>query len=384
MRAIAIRDRLRRARSEERGTVLVLVAVTMVAFLGLAALAIDIGSFYQAQRQAQSAADAGALAGADALATTSAGAAATVASNIAKTNYSSSDAPIVSEPTLTSVKVTVNAPTSSFFGRFVGLTSNRVSATAVATETSGGGNYAVFAKSTACGALQLQQGNLTLNGAVHSNGGITASGHTNTYTSGSTGACSYTDNSGGSNTFGTSTTPASGSSTLPWPADYTSDFPVYPLTTSGDPNCTSVGSDLNLQNNNPLLTYSGGYYNLPDGVYCYSTIEFNIQPIKCTCTFVAGSFQLNQGPDQWSPYYHGLMFYDVNDTSLNVNSNGPSFLSGGVVFAPNASLTVNAPSGNVSGAVEALTVTINGGGPTTWTAAGGGTSGSGATSALTQ
>ena len=41
---------------------IVIVAIMMTIILGAAALAIDIGSFYQAQRQAQTAADAGALA----------------------------------------------------------------------------------------------------------------------------------------------------------------------------------------------------------------------------------------------------------------------------------------------------------------------------------
>jgi Flp pilus assembly protein TadG len=382
MRALARAVNLRRARCEERGAVLIIVAVSLVALLGMAALSIDIGSFYLAQRKAQSAADAGALAGAGVLTsgTTAANASAT---SYATTNYPGSSA-VVTEPTGTSVKVTVSAVTPSFFGHLLGLTSENVSASATAAQASSGNNYAVFAKSTSCGALQLEEGNLTLTGNVHSNGGITASGHNNTYTAGSTGACGYTDNSGASNTFGSSSTPASGSSTLPWPDDYSTDFPVYPLTASGDPNCTSVGSDLNLQNNNPLLTYSSGAYTLPDGVYCYSSIEFNVAPIKCTCTFVAGSFQLNQGPDVWSPEFHGLMFYDINDTSLNVNSNGPSFLAGGTVFAPKASLTINAPSGAVSGSVEALSVTINGGGPTTWTGAGGASGGSGGSTALTQ
>ena len=42
--------------------IVVLVAGMLVVILGMAALAIDVGSFYQAQRQAQSAADAAALA----------------------------------------------------------------------------------------------------------------------------------------------------------------------------------------------------------------------------------------------------------------------------------------------------------------------------------
>jgi Putative Flp pilus-assembly TadE/G-like len=48
----------------ESGSVLVLVAISLVALLGIAALAIDVGNFRAHRRQLQTAADAGALAGA--------------------------------------------------------------------------------------------------------------------------------------------------------------------------------------------------------------------------------------------------------------------------------------------------------------------------------
>ena len=48
----------------ERGQVLAVVAVALVALLGVAAFAIDVGYAYYAKRQLQSATDAAALAGA--------------------------------------------------------------------------------------------------------------------------------------------------------------------------------------------------------------------------------------------------------------------------------------------------------------------------------
>lgn len=48
---------------DESGAVIVLVALGMVAFLGLAALVIDMGGLYERDRELQTAADAGALAG---------------------------------------------------------------------------------------------------------------------------------------------------------------------------------------------------------------------------------------------------------------------------------------------------------------------------------
>jgi Flp pilus assembly protein TadG len=57
---------MRRLRSEG-GQAIVLTAVFMIVFLGIAAMAIDVGSWYVEQRRAQATADAAALAGANAL-----------------------------------------------------------------------------------------------------------------------------------------------------------------------------------------------------------------------------------------------------------------------------------------------------------------------------
>ncbi len=59
-----MRQRLRTFRDDDRGVVLVFVAVGFLGFFAVATLAIDIGMFMVARTQAQTSADAGALAGA--------------------------------------------------------------------------------------------------------------------------------------------------------------------------------------------------------------------------------------------------------------------------------------------------------------------------------
>ena len=59
-----MRGRLETLRHNERGIVLVFVAVGFLGFFAVATLAIDIGMFMVARSQAQTSADAGALAGA--------------------------------------------------------------------------------------------------------------------------------------------------------------------------------------------------------------------------------------------------------------------------------------------------------------------------------
>lgn len=53
-----------RAKYNQRGAVLVMVAILMIVFIGIAALALDIGHLYVVRNELQNAADAGALAGA--------------------------------------------------------------------------------------------------------------------------------------------------------------------------------------------------------------------------------------------------------------------------------------------------------------------------------
>src|SRR2546421_10721440 len=52
---------------DQSGQALVLTVVFLVSLLGMAALVLDVGSWYRAKRQLQSTADAAALAGAQAL-----------------------------------------------------------------------------------------------------------------------------------------------------------------------------------------------------------------------------------------------------------------------------------------------------------------------------
>ncbi len=61
-----MRSLLTRSR-DESGQVLVFVAVILTVLVGMAALVVDVGSWYQAQRHLQTAADAAALAGAQEL-----------------------------------------------------------------------------------------------------------------------------------------------------------------------------------------------------------------------------------------------------------------------------------------------------------------------------
>jgi Flp pilus assembly protein TadG len=367
----------RRLRSDEHGVVLVIVAMLMTVFIGFAALAIDLGSLDGAQKRAQAAADAGALAGAAALSTpTNTTAASSTATTLAKTNYPTGTPTVTASGNQVTVSVIANPP--NFFGKAF-----PVSARAVAVPTVGGGSPgAIFAKDASCSGTGVNLGTtgLTISGGIRSSGSMNVSGqHGGTFPSTTYGNCTLNPTGTTDNSFNGSPSPSAPTqnTTLPttWPDDYSTDFPVYPLTASGDPNCTFVASDYNFQSSTTIA----------NGVYCASTIEFNESGLTCTCSFVAGSFTFNNGPDYLTPDFDGLSFYDINDTGVNLNANGPNFFDGGTLFAPNASVTVNAPSGNISGFVEAKDVTTNGGSSgSTWTGTGATINGTSSGAALTQ
>lgn len=147
--------------SRDRGAVLIHVAVAMLGLLAFSALVVDYGVFWVSRRQAQNAADAGALAGAMGLAFDSptdfsdTGPAKLAAQAAATSNLVFGGAPSVDittditfpacpdDGTDTCVKVDVyrtvarSNPLPSFFARLVGITTQDVQATATAKVVKG-------------------------------------------------------------------------------------------------------------------------------------------------------------------------------------------------------------------------------------------------------
>jgi Putative Flp pilus-assembly TadE/G-like len=104
---------LTRSRGES-GQAIVFVAFMLTVLVGMAALVIDVGSWYQADRRLQTAADAAALAGAQELPTDQASAE-TVALDYAQENYSGIPAPTVTFPNTYTIDVAATAETPGFF-----------------------------------------------------------------------------------------------------------------------------------------------------------------------------------------------------------------------------------------------------------------------------
>ncbi|MFL5830275.1 MAG: pilus assembly protein TadG-related protein [Solirubrobacteraceae bacterium] len=374
MRLRAVAKRMQR---EESGVVLVLAVVCMVFILGFAAIAIDVGSWYQTQRQAQAAADAGALA------------AAVVASSQANTTATtwvgknvSGATTTVSFPASNQVKVTVTTTASIFFGRIFGMGPPAVSASAIAQKSAGQqscsspGNtcYAVFAMDSSCTGTPITFGGGTLiTGAVWSNGSLNVGGGGSSF-----GATSYGNGVGcsvspsgyqqQSNTF--TAGPTARAKQTSWPLDYTLDFPACgagscsgPLGTPSWCTQASTASSWQLMTYNPSNLTSGNIYcGVGSGTPSTPTtwngaITASGGPV--TASFVAGSVVLSGGDTITACGYatsgytastcsasvprpvttnYPIVYAVGTGTSIDNSSGGGKFT--GDMFAPNGTIYI--------------------------------------------
>jgi Putative Flp pilus-assembly TadE/G-like len=119
-----MRSLLERIRCDS-GQAFVFVAFVLMALVGMAALVIDGGSWYRAQRHLQTAADAAALAGAQEL-PTNPSTATTVALDYAQRNYAGIPNPTVTFPDTATIDVSATATAPGVFARIYGAAFDEV------------------------------------------------------------------------------------------------------------------------------------------------------------------------------------------------------------------------------------------------------------------
>ncbi|MDA3936537.1 MAG: pilus assembly protein, partial [Actinomycetota bacterium] len=122
----------------DEGAAAIIVAVCLTVFIGLSALVIDIGLWYNFRRQLQTAADSAALAGCQELILDKTDA--EIWDTVGNLAHSNESGPVascdvippsaggLSDITEDSVKVTVSMEAQSFFGRLLGVNSNLIRA----------------------------------------------------------------------------------------------------------------------------------------------------------------------------------------------------------------------------------------------------------------
>lgn len=123
-----------RRQSRERGSIAILLAVLLTAFMTVGALSIDVGMLYQERRQLQTAVDAAALSGAQALAEgNGAGEADAIARRYVADNANvPPDTVSVSFPGADSIRVTADTSRQLFLAKVFGRDTSGVSASATA------------------------------------------------------------------------------------------------------------------------------------------------------------------------------------------------------------------------------------------------------------
>jgi Flp pilus assembly protein TadG len=424
-----MRKLLRRFRREQRGAVLVIVAAAMMGMIGMAALAIDAGSWYQVQRRAQSAADAAALAGAQDLPTSTTAARADAIA-YAATDLPGAPAPTVTFPTGTSIKVVI-ATTAPSFIKLFGFNSANVSATSVAAETgpattcatAGNACDAVFAMNSSCtGTPVVFGGGTHITGGTASNGSLNVGGGGSsfgptTYGNGSSCTVSPTGYAGESNTF--TSGPTAQAAVTTWPVNYATDFPACTPGTGGT--CTGPGGTpsfctqastatswtLNTYNT-PYVTSGNIYCDVGSGTAGTPTTwngAISVAGGPVESSFVGGSVTIGGGTTLTACGYAASgytvsgcsaavptptttnypLIYAVGtatsaptSTSATINNAGGGGAFTGDMFAPNG--TIYMGGGDSTTFMEAQQVAVPGGGFTgdgpSDTGSGGGSSGS--------
>jgi Flp pilus assembly protein TadG len=381
--------------------------VAMVVMLGVAALAIDVGSWYQKRHEAQVVADAAALAAANCLANPNSGQnSAAVPQCLSNTDttdaqkvavaYAASNG-LTIDPSKdvafsgNTVTVTATNTSPTFFANLFGIGSatERASATASYTTATSGGCanpgvncYAIFTEdsSTSSVGFSLTGGGVDFTGGVHSNCNLSLGGGGSQFgptTYGSASGCSGGAHGGG-NSF--TSGPTAEAAINSWPIDYSTYFPACTGAACTGPNgtpsfCTYAAANFSLTKSSQIGS----------GIYCaYGTtatpgtpstwngaISFgNGSLTSPNASFIGGTISLNNGGDSFTAYDYVSgasknypLFYATSSssTAINLQGGGSSYI--GDMFVPNGGETMKG-GGTITTFIEAQDVSWQGGGAT--------------------
>jgi hypothetical protein len=395
---------------DQSGNILVLFAILLPLFMFTGMIAVDVGYWWVNARKAQIAADACALAAARDLPAPSAGwdkpdcvhgGRDYVLTNLPAQGTDSEPqhvstrvvSPFETNPT--QVEATVRLRVRTFFGRFIGLGGVDLSRRAVAEQSSGEGDYAIYARASDCSdALRFNGEDMNIDGRVHSNGEFTVDGEDFWAAVGThDGPASPADGSCSPSTdpdtlFGSPKATATESEPddvgfQPWPEWFTPDQFGW---TSG---CTFSGQKIEIDDTTLKITgrpdmNHGG--TLPSGTYC-ATELFKIGGNGLTGVITALAPKIEVGGDDHdftSFASNKVLFFAVPNTDLVATNDGSQPDGAGVVcthstemnlvngnngvwkgrvFSPCGRVIVNGnASSTIEGAIYAKLVRINGGG----------------------
>jgi hypothetical protein len=367
----------------QRGAAIYMVAGSLLAILGIAALAIDGGNVYRERGHLQNAADNVAMAAAYEDCTGGLDPVGAGVSIAAANGYIDNGATVsvVVAPEAGNWRATVGAGNDTFFGRLLGLNRLDTSATALAGCTIASGHgYAIFAASTTCAdkTLDWSGSNSAVEGSVHSNDQVKVGGSGNSVL----GEATRVDTGGGSSGGIPWTTAGA---PLDWPVTYDIlDFlpvaqggngSVQAATLAAGDNYVYVSGKLNLGD------YAVGGV-IPDGVYVAGQeLDVSDSNLIGNVTLVSAPTSSNRdkGTIDFSgsnltltPYWNGLLaFSDGRKNNTAASSDNCDFaavkMAGsnttweGTVYAPRGMIEYSGSSNSsLNGSLIGNTVKLNG------------------------
>jgi Flp pilus assembly protein TadG len=254
-------------RSNQRGSIAIIIAATAIALFGMAALAVDAGFWYTKSRRLQGVADAAVSAGMPALVAGNSSTATQNARNMATAN---GFAGATVTPGVGTLSVTVSATAPSFFAAIMGGGTNRLltsTATGQVVSNAGPALLALGGCASVPGFALSGNGALSIQGSVESNGPLTFSTggvQPQNVTGNVLSACGVPNVGAGPITF-SSPPGVGGPFTDPWNTVSLASFEALCLSTTG----TST-----LVNNSNAIPFGawtdmgGGLEKLNPGVYC--------------------------------------------------------------------------------------------------------------------
>ena len=358
----------------------------MPVLLGLGALGIDVGHWYQVSRKAQATADAAALSAARWLPTNPGGMMTIAAQNSVQTNMPEANpppdivgpfcAPNNPDPANCAahpvdVQVTVHGSGSTFLAGIFGFHSFSANKTAIATRTEHWAAGALYVgKVGDCNSegIKMEASNVHINGAIISNGDIGVQGSGNTAT-----AASFLDGC-------TATQDPSRLSPVPAGDPVVEAWPM--IFSRSNFSCTQSAAAFDFGSTKPKKGWPSYYdgHTISPGTYCATgkiTISAN-NVVANNVTLIADRIQISGTGSKFNidqpPNQQGVTFYaDGNGIALQSPATGGNNSWNGIIYVPNGTAILPSGSNTVSnGFVEAAQLqlpasgagfTINGTGP---------------------
>lgn len=328
--------------NNEKGSIVLIVALSITVIMGFAALVIDYGAVVIEKTKFQNAVDAVALSAANYLPSTSL--ATTKANNYIELNgYNPADISITFLNSNNTIEVTGTKIIQYGFARILGFNDVTITQTAYAERESVGEafNYAMFSggeEGLDLTGIELTGSNNYINGNVHTNSFFKSTGSSTTITGNIEAATTITIS--GSHPNINQRIP--NSPIISMPSFY------EPLKLEAEQNGTAYTGTKSFNLSNIDITHP----IFVDGSINISGSTFSGKG----CIIATGSISLS-GSNTYQNLNSSVCFYSING---DINISGSSITIDGVLYAPNGTIKMSGSNKTINGRIVAKEVDISG------------------------